>query len=167
LYDREISECYDLVSITSQADYEASVQGWHPTRKQREMKDKDMRYLLVRTVSSKEDVGIDLDTTVDGFLSFMLTHDSTPAVPVLYIYELHLAGQLRKLGLGSHLLSLAENIAERVGVKKVMLTCFLSNTKAHTFYLKHGYAKDVSSPDDRRTRNGISKPDYVIMSKTV
>jgi hypothetical protein len=64
-------------------------------------------------------------------------------------------------------MDVAEKIAENVAVEKVMLTCFLSNEHAHRFYKKRGYVADVCSPEDRRTRNKVVKPDYVIMSKDV
>ena len=64
-------------------------------------------------------------------------------------------------------MSLAEKIAESVGVEKVMLTCFIRNVKARQFYEHLGYAVDESSPADRKTRNKVVKADYVIMSKRV
>ena len=156
----ELDACLKLIESTSRPDYESSSWGWHPKRKKREMKEDDMRYLLVRSAGDDQD-------PVLGFLSFMLTHDSTPSVPVMYVYEIHLPPALRSCGLGAHLMDLAESIAENVGVEKVMLTCFLSNKKAHSFYAKRGYVADVCSPEDRRTRTKVIKPDYVIMSKVL
>ncbi|KAK0271150.1 hypothetical protein LTR35_013711 [Friedmanniomyces endolithicus] len=156
----ELSICFALVEQTSRPDYEASSWGWHPKRKLREMRDAEMWYLLVSRSSSTGD-------TVEGFLSFMITHDSRPPVPVLYIYEIHLVESLRKVGLGAHLMQLAEEIARRVGLCKVMLTCFLSNIKARCFYEKRGYTRDVCSPDDRQTRKRVVEVDYVIMSQAV
>lgn len=156
----ELDSCFQLIESTSRPDYESSSWGWHPKRKRREMKESEMRYLLVRSAGDK-------GNPVLGFLSFMLTHDSTPSVPVLYVYEIHLSRALQGLGLGAHLMDVAEKIAEKVAVEKVMLTCFLSNEKAHRFYRKRGYVADVCSPDARRTRNKVVKPDYVIMSKSV
>lgn len=158
LSPEELSSCYDLVEETSRPDYENSSFGWHPRRKRKEMKEPEMRFLLVQEPTARK---------VQGFLSFMLTHDSTPSVPVLYIYEIHLADRLRKVGLGARLMQGAEDIAHRVGVEKVMLTCFVSNGKARGFYEKHGYAMDECSPEDRRTRHKTVKADYVIMSKRV
>jgi len=97
----------------------------------------------------------------------MMTHDSSPSVPVLYIYEIHLDAKLRGKGYGVYLMELAESVAAKTGVEKVMLTCFLSNEKALAFYGKRGFGRDVSSPDDRRTRAKVVKVDYVIMSKSV
>ncbi len=52
-------------------------------------------------------------------------------------------------------------------ITKVMLTCFLSNTKALGFYHKRGFATDDISPTPRRLRGKVIRPDYVILSKTV
>lgn len=153
-------QCFNLIETTSRKDYEASNWGWHPKRKKREMKEEEMRYIVVRKPNTPPG-----EDDFEGFLSFMITHDSTPAVPVLYIYEIHLTEAVRGKGLGLHLMNLVESIARKVGVKKVMLTCFLSNTKALDFYKHCGFRKDVCSPGDRKTRNKIVKVDYVIMSK--
>lgn len=170
LSKEDLSSCFNLIEKTSRAAYEPSSFGWHPKRKRREMLEKEMKYLLVREpAASVDEKSADLREAgpVVGFLSFMMTHDSTPSVPVLYVYEVHLEEHLRRTGLGSHLMAVAESIAEKVGVEKVMLTCFLSNEKALNFYGRRGYEKDVCSPEDRQTRNKIVKVDYAIMSKGV
>lgn len=163
----ELLECYNLIKSTSRHDYEGSSFGWHPKRKKREMKEDEMRYLLVRSSTNSIKSEKDENEPIQAFLSFMLTHDSAPSMPVLYIYEIHLQKQLRQVGLGKHLMDIVEGTAEKVGVEKVMLTCFLSNTLAHSFYERRGYAADVSSPEDRSTRGKTVKADYVIMSKAV
>ena len=163
----ELNACFKLVESTSRPDYDSSSWGWHPKRKKREMKEDEMRYLLVRSARGEEHRDGGPIDRVEGFFSFMLTHDSTPSVPVLYIYEIHLEQSLRKVGLGTHLMDMAERTAERVGVAKVMLTCFLSNEKAHGYYKRRGYVTDVCSPEDRKTRNKVVKADYVIMSKDI
>lgn len=158
----DLAACFALVETTSRADYEPSSFGWHPKRKRREMLEDEMKYLLVRMPAGEQ-----AGEAVEGFLSYMVTHDSIPSVPVLYVYEIHLSEKLRKTGLGSHLMHLAERIATSIGLEKVMLTCFLSNEKALEFYRRHGYEKDICSPDDRRTRKKVVKVDYMIMSKRV
>lgn len=160
LTPEEYNSCFSLLEHTSRKDYEASPSfGWRPRSKKREMLEEDMRYLLVRRVYG--------DGEVQGYLSFMLTFDSSPSVPVLYIYEIHLTESLRSLGLGQHLMHTAEHIAGSVSVQMVVLTCFLNNVKAFEFYRRRRYRKDASSPEDRMTRRKIVKADYVIMSKRV
>lgn len=137
-----------------------------------------MRYLLLDDkiydgAARNADTDLDPDTAttprgaIMGFVSFMITHDSVPSVPVLYIYEIHLVETYRGKGLGKHFMTLAEDIAQRVGVEKVMLTYFLSNEKARGFYERLGYGVDECSPEDRTTRTKVVKVDYVIASKRI
>jgi len=166
----EYNAAYNLIEETSRSDYESSTFGWHPKRKRKEMLEPEMKYLLVRSRGAEPTVerttkSGDLDMSVLGFLSFMVDHDSSPSVPVLYIYEIHLAESLRGLGLGNHLIQVTERLASNIGLDKVMLTCFLCNKKAHQFYTDRGFGKDACSPADRKTRNKVVAVDYVIMSK--
>ena len=167
LTNNEFESCFNLIKSTSRHDYESSSWGWHPSRKKREMKEDVMRYLLVNPAVTDTSPGTPGACEVEGFLSFMLTHDSTPSVPVLYVYEIHLSEKLQGMGLGRYLMSIAEGIAESVGVQKVMLTCFLNNNTARNFYKRRGYTTDVCSPEDRTTRGKVIKVDYVIMSRPV
>ncbi|KAK5109096.1 hypothetical protein LTR62_007553 [Meristemomyces frigidus] len=170
LSDSELSTCFNLIDSTSRPDYASSTFGWHPKRKCKEMLDKDMRYLLIRRQPPPLNSTTEPEPEpepVQAFLSFMFTYDSDPPVPVLYIYEIHLAAPLRRIGLGAHLMQIVEVLAAQVGVRKVMLTCFLSNAKALRFYRQRGYEADVCSPPDRLTRRKVVKADYVIMSRDV
>lgn len=167
LTEAELNSCFQLIETTSRPDYEPSSFGWHPNRKKREMKGKDMRYILIESRISASALPDEVHAGFAGFLSFMLTYDSTPSVPVLYVYEIHLAPQLRGCGFGTRLMQTVEDIAAKVGVEKVMLTCFLSNSKAQGFYRSLGYDVDACSPEDRETRQKSVKVDYVIMSKAV
>ena len=106
----DFDACFNHVETTSRSDYEASNQGWRPRNKRREMKDHDMHYLLVRQLHPRQ-TPIESVSDVCGFLSFMVTHDSTPAVPALYVYEIHLSNRLQGIGLGAHLLGVAENLS--------------------------------------------------------
>ncbi|WPG97245.1 putative N-acetyltransferase [Acrodontium crateriforme] len=187
LTKNQMYQCFNLIESTSRSDYESCATfGWHPRRKRREMSEDEMRYLLVYSNSSSpnppkgcdnadnqtaHDEDNDQAKIQDGnlvaFLSFMLTHDSTPCVPVLYIYEIHTWPLTRGIGLGQHLMHLAETIARNVGVQKVMLTCFMRNTKAMGFYESMGFSKDVCSPEERVTRGRTVEVEYVIMSKEI
>jgi GNAT superfamily N-acetyltransferase len=168
----EYNATFNLIEETSRPDYESSTFGWHPKRKRKEMLEPEMKYLLVRSRGAEPTIertakSGDVDTSVLGFLSFMVDHDSSPSVPVLYIYEIHLAASLRGLGLGNHLMEVTERLASNIGLDKVMLTCFLCNKKAHRFYTDRGFVADACSPADRKTRNKVVAVDYVIMSKPV
>ena len=50
-------------------------------------------------------------------------------------------------------------------VQKLMLTCFVCNEHARSFYKKLGFELDESSPQDRKLRGGrVLKSDYVLLS---
>ncbi|TFB07294.1 hypothetical protein CCMA1212_000797 [Trichoderma ghanense] len=151
----DFKACFDIIELTSGADYKSSSVGWHPAMKKKEMKSPDLRYILV-----KDDTG-----TVKGFTSLMPTFENHE--PVLYCYEVHLTPDLQGSGLGKHLMAQLIAIAENIpSTKKVMLTCFTSNANGLKFYEKLGFTKDEFSPRDRTLRGGkVVKPDYVILSR--
>lgn len=63
------------------------------------------------------------------------------------------------------ILSVGENIS---CVEKVMLTCFVANKEARTFYEKQHFTVDEFSPGERKLRGGKTfTPDYVILSRAV
>ncbi|OJD33751.1 fad binding domain-containing protein [Diplodia corticola] len=153
----ELMACFSLIETTSAADYKKSPRGWHPNAKQREMREDNMHYLLVRKAALGEIV---------AFLSFMFTIEDD--YPVVYIYEIHLAEEHRGAGLGKHLMRIVDLCAAEGAVDKVMLTCFRSNAVALAFYERLGFGEDEFSPPAKRLRGGkIKVPPYLIMSKSV
>lgn len=150
--------CFSLVEETSRKDYETSSRGWSPKAKKKEMREPDLRYILVKDPD---------DGTVCGFVSLMPTVED--GEPVLYCYEIHLKPVLRSTGLASFLMSLLETAATKIeGIDKVMLTVFTCNQQALSFYRRCGFEADETSPQPRKLRNGLVKhPDYAIMSKII
>jgi N-alpha-acetyltransferase 40 len=67
------------------------------------------------------------------------------------------------------LMGFLEIVSRKIpNIEKVMVTCFLSNTKALQFYQKLGYKTDEYSPPPKILRNGTKiEADYVILSKEV
>ncbi|PWY86080.1 acyl-CoA N-acyltransferase [Aspergillus heteromorphus CBS 117.55] len=63
----DLTQCFDLISLTSADAYRDSSVGWSPTKKRREMKLPDMKYLVVRRVQTQDradgDAGSDRATT--------------------------------------------------------------------------------------------------------
>lgn len=181
--------CFNLIEQSSKADYEGSILGWHPHKKRREMRLLDLKYLLVRRPpfmrpplyrnpsSSENDLTAALHATekidvgpekeVEGFVSFMPTHED--GISCLYIYEIHLSPELRGCGLGRHAIEMVEGIAENIGVEKVMLTCFVRNKKAKSFYEKLGYhvQEQVEGRKTRGKEVGDDESGYLIMAKDV
>ncbi|KAI4788495.1 hypothetical protein E4T44_13460, partial [Aureobasidium sp. EXF-8845] len=130
---------FELIKHTSYMDYNASSQGWDDENKLEEMEDEDMRYLIVRLNDghppppdqqwSKDP---ELDPSIIGFLSFMITQEEDQNV--VYIYEIHISDHFRDCGLGRHLFSMVEHIGDATGMEKAMLTVFKRNTHARRWY---------------------------------
>ena len=155
----EFTACFNLVADTSSEAYSNSTKGWSPSRKRKEMRLPDLRYLLVKPTSSP-------DSPVEGFMSFMFTYED--GHEVVYCYEIHIAPRLQGYGVGKYLMGLMHDIGRRSGVEKAMLTVFLENKGALAFYEKLGYREDEYSPGPRKLRNGVvKKPGYIILSKSL
>ncbi|KAF2427545.1 hypothetical protein EJ08DRAFT_615848 [Tothia fuscella] len=156
----DLEACFNLIEQTSEADYRASSKGWNPTHKREEMREEDLRYIIVRPSGSSNTTA----TPISAFLSFMLTFEVEQ--PVIYIYEIHTTPQGRGIGLGKHLMQLVEGVGTKVGVDKSMLTVFTRNNFAEELYKRLGYAIDEKSPQVRKLRGGmVKKPEYFVMSK--
>lgn len=157
LTDGDLQACFELIAETSQHDYEESTLGWHPSKKLKEMKSPDLRYILVK----------DESRSLFGFTSLMPTFED--GEPVVYCYEIHLKPDLQGTGLGKLLMSLLATVAENVPpIKKVMLTCFLSNQRGLDFYKRLGFEEDEISPRPRKLRFGKTlTPDHIILSKAI
>ncbi|KAI4168855.1 MAG: hypothetical protein LQ343_006068 [Gyalolechia ehrenbergii] len=157
----DFNSCFNIIANSSANAYAASSVGWSPSKKRKEMKLPDLRYLLFVNPSAQEK-----RTRVEGFLSFMLTYED--GHEVVYCYELHLAPSLQGQGLGKHLMNLMEQAGSNVGVEKSMLTVFVENEAAVQFYNRLGYTEDEYSPEPRKMRNGrVKMPTYVILSKSL
>lgn len=83
LSDDELEACFRLVEQTSGDDYRKSSVGWHPAAKRKEMRSRDLRYILVQRAGG----------AVEGFTSLMPTHENYEAV--VYCYEIHLVPELQ------------------------------------------------------------------------
>jgi N-alpha-acetyltransferase 40 len=191
----DFESCFSLIETTSSADYESSSMGWSPSKKRKEMRLPDMRYVVLRgrlplKKSDDSNNNVDGETSprsannttsknndnntpitaphseVLGFLSFMTTYED--GKEVLYCYEIHIHPELQGHGVGRQLMSLFEETARRIGLEKAMLTVFKANTAALAFYERLGYGVDEFSPEPRRFRNGtVKEPDYLILSKAM
>ncbi|KAL1858781.1 N alpha-acetyl-transferase [Diaporthe australafricana] len=153
----ELDACFSLVRATSQKDYEGSSRGWNPSAKREEMRDPDLRYVLIK----------DSHHVVKAFTSLMPTIEE--GQPVVYCYEIHLEPELRGTGLAKLLMDMLETVAYNIDVvDKVMLTVFTCNKRALDFYHKCGFARDEISPQPRALRGGkVKLPEYEILSKRV
>ncbi|OJK03872.1 hypothetical protein ASPACDRAFT_57238 [Aspergillus aculeatus ATCC 16872] len=170
------TQCFQLIETTSADAYRASSIGWSPTKKRKEMRLPDIKYLILRRATPKSreaDAGSPDATSPEneqedeellGFLSFMVTYED--GFEVVYCYEVHLAASVQRQGLGAQLMRVFLRIGERLGIAKAMLTVFRANGAAIRFYERLGFGIDESSPRPRRLRNGTVKdPDYRILSR--
>lgn len=149
-----IEPCFDLVELTSKDDYANSEVRWSPAKKKKEMHLPDMKYFILKH-----------GPLIAGFISMMVTYED--GHEVLYIYEIHLKSEYQGKGLGRKLIEGAEQIGRNVGLEKVMLTVFRSNTRAIGMYKRLGYGVDKYSPQPKVLRNGTPKESgYVILSKS-
>lgn len=168
LTDSEFTQCFDIIEQTSSEDYKASDTGWDVQAKKIEMKEADMRYLLVRSRIPQSAPTTDSlqapSQDIAAFASFMLTTEDHQAV--IYLYEIHLRAAARNTGLGTHLMALVEHIGTSTGMSKAMLTVFTRNANAERFYRRLGYVEDAFSPRVRKLRGGkVLRPQYFILSK--
>lgn len=171
----DLEACFRLIERTSAQDYANSSWGWSPSKKRREMKASDMKYLILRrgaVVSANPDRGAadGLRTAnaeqVVGFLSFMVTYEA--GHEAIYCYEIHLSPALQGRGVGKSFMDRLEEIGSRIGVEKAMLGVFRSNERGRRFYERLGYAVDASSDQPRVLRNGtVKEPEYYTLSKTL
>ncbi|PYI04116.1 GNAT family acetyltransferase Nat4 [Aspergillus sclerotiicarbonarius CBS 121057] len=161
--DTDLNQCFKLIEETSSDAYRDSSTGWSPTKKRKEMKLPDMKYLVVRREGGSEDDEEEGGDDVVGFMSFMITYED--GKEVVYCYEVHLSPSVQGQGLGKRLMLMLLEIGRRVGMEKAMLTVFRSNAVAQRLYAALGFETDEYSPRPRRLRNGtVKEPDYRIMS---
>jgi ribosomal protein S18 acetylase RimI-like enzyme len=59
----DMEKCFALLIQTSKEDYAPSTRGWHPKKKRKEMKEDNMRYLIVRKQASDIKVQEQADTS--------------------------------------------------------------------------------------------------------
>ncbi|KAK9465041.1 acyl-CoA N-acyltransferase [Lipomyces arxii] len=151
----DLTACFDLVKTNLIDMYKNSKLGWHPKSKLKEMREKGLIYIIIKTKNTQ--------TTLTGFISFMVTIETDECV--IYCYELQLSQDLRGRGLGKLLLNKMEQFSSVARVSKSMLTVFSANP-AVKFYSKFGYKLSPTSPEAKVLRNGVVKtPSYFIMEK--
>ena len=157
--------CLTLIESTSATDYANSEIRWSVSKKRREMRLPDIRYVILVDKHGNANANLK-ECDISAFLSFMITYED--GQEVAYCYEVHVAECWRGRGLGRNLMRVFEGVGRGVGVRKCMLTAFRSNDQALRFYEKLGYVEDDFSPGTRVLRNGtVKQPSYVIMSKRI
>lgn len=158
--EKTLKECFRLIEATSAEDYRNSEMRWSASRKKKEMVLLDLKYFIIAVLKGNDDI------EVGGFISYMITYED--GHEVVYVYEIHLAPEYQRKGIGRKLMGYVEQIGINVGVKKMMLTVFRSNQGAISMYEALGYGVDKYSPQPKILRNGTLKENsYVILSKSL
>ncbi|XHG00786.1 hypothetical protein AWENTII_004206 [Aspergillus wentii] len=169
--DADFEACFKLVEGVSD-DYEKLSTGWSPSKKRKEMRLPDMKYIILRRCSRHDVTGNDdVESPQEegealGFTSFMVTYED--GYEVVYLYEIHLSSAVQGQGLGKQLMLKLEDIGRHIGLEKIMLTVFKSNTVAMGLYNRVGYTVDEFSPPPKILRNGtVKESSYLILSKSL
>eukprot|EP00996_Jenningsia_fusiforme_P003432 NODE_4229_length_842_cov_5.274905_g3903_i0.p1 GENE.NODE_4229_length_842_cov_5.274905_g3903_i0~~NODE_4229_length_842_cov_5.274905_g3903_i0.p1 ORF type:complete len:223 (+),score=50.79 NODE_4229_length_842_cov_5.274905_g3903_i0:106-774(+) len=144
--------CFGLLKTFMQPFYEKceAMGGWNERFKREELLDPSARFLLALEGEKPF-----------GYLCFRFDMDCGRRV--LYCYELHVAVEMQRKGLGKHLMVLLELIGRKLEFEYVVLTLFVDNAGAQNFYRKTlKYTTDSSSPpntlDDVAGYEILSKP---------
>jgi ribosomal protein S18 acetylase RimI-like enzyme len=111
---------------------------------------------------------------MDAFAMFRFEVDEDTHEKILYVYELQVKSESRRLGLWKRLMILLEMIAMQTRMNKVMLTVFTFNQSALSFYRnKMKYRIDPSSPSnfdknvEGQEEEEQESADYEILSKVI
>jgi ribosomal protein S18 acetylase RimI-like enzyme len=128
---------FDLTKANMQALYDAAPDwGWKEGKKRSELLASETRYVIARNRA---------DSTPLAFVSFQFMMEG--AFDVLYVWELQLAPELQRKGVGKHLMQTCELVARKAGMQLCMLTVLKNNDAALSFYsTKLKYEVDMTSP---------------------
>jgi ribosomal protein S18 acetylase RimI-like enzyme len=88
------------------------------------------------------------DRTLLAFVAFK-TGVKEPTGVFGYIYELHVAHNVRRKTLAFHLMQTAEKIIQESGQSKVALTVLKNNDPAKALYAKSGYSFAYTDKHDK------------------
>ncbi|CCG81497.1 putative GNAT family acetyltransferase Nat4 [Taphrina deformans PYCC 5710] len=150
--------CCSLVRTNLKDLYEKSSWGWSEDRKYEEMNDEAARFILIRSKQAQEGPLL-------AFVSYQVVDEENEAV--MYCYEVQLDVGLRGQGIGTRLMGLVEALAVDHRLHRSMLTAFVANNAAMSFYKRLGYVTDSTSPKPRLLRGRKVFADYVILSKAL
>ena len=152
LSSEELQSVFHIFRQNMQRFYSASSLKWaSDEEKKTYLSSSDGFYILL----FKENVLI-------GFTMWKIEFDDMdyPSFPVVYLYELQIDEAGQGKGYGKALFKHLMTITKGLSLKKLMLTCFKSNTCAMAFYKRCGLCVDETSP----CLCGYPNEDYEILS---
>ncbi|KAJ1914062.1 hypothetical protein H4219_004951 [Mycoemilia scoparia] len=170
--------------------YIASKITWSKSNKLKELKNPDMRYLLIYTnptgsandtdeISSSPPThtvaSIFTPDNLVGFAAFDFSFEETmepnssddKEVPIIFCYEIQLEPSLRGKGLGKLLMNTMFQIGAEWDMQSVFLNTFNDNNLANNFYHKLGFRPDPISPCQYLGGAYKHKYKYKILSKRI
>ncbi len=129
----DLEWAFDLTATSMRDLYRGSSWGWNPAEKRAEMADPRMHYVIARDGSGRR----------VGFVSGLFDVEegafgATSPPPVFYLFELMVAPDYHRKGLGATLLATFEAIAREVGVVGSVLTCFVCKFDTREKYVCTG-----------------------------
>jgi len=144
----DMNQIFSLLKTNMEDLYEKSAWGWDETKKLNELTDEAARFLIAKNSDGK----------ILGFTHFRF--DVEVNQPILYCYELQVAEEIQRKGLGKYLMNILLLIAFKFRLVKIMLTVFTHNTQALDFYIKSlEFRRDETCPYEEEDKC------YVILSK--
>lgn len=136
LTQKQLDEILQLTKDNMELLYETSSWGWNITAKLKEFRHENARFLILK-----------IDGKLIGFCHFRFDYGSDESESCVYCYELQVADDYQRLGIGTYLMDILKLLAIRFRMYKVMLTVFRHNRNAIDFYVnKFGFRVDKSSP---------------------
>ncbi|CAH1793077.1 unnamed protein product [Owenia fusiformis] len=152
--DEDVEWAFQLTKQNMKTLYEKSEWGWKDTEKREEMFEDAAWYLFARAQ----------DGHLVGFVHFRFDMDFDDKV--VYCYEIQLAKEVRRKGLGKFMMQILELLAHKTGMGKVMSTVFTHNDDAQGFFIKTlRYGIDETSPEDNIYED--QEHTYQILSKII
>lgn len=146
----DMDQMFNLLKTNMEDYYDKSSWGWDDNKKKEELTDENAKFLIARNSEGK----------ILGFSHFRFEVEINH--PVLYCYELQVAEEIHKKGVGKYLMSILFLIAFKFKLIKVMVTVFTHNKPAVDFYMKSlGFRRDETCPYEEEDKC------YMILSQCI
>ncbi|ETW54637.1 hypothetical protein PFUGPA_03244 [Plasmodium falciparum Palo Alto/Uganda] len=147
--------------------------GWSDQEKLKELKsDRSKLILDIIKTNDKNQIDDFLKTNpIVCFVHFRFTPDYYPYQKniICYLYEIQIIKEYIKIGIGTHLINILEQLCKNIHIHKILCTVLKSNYKAVMFYKnKCSFQMDESSPDNFYSDSHLSKEcEYEILKKDI
>eukprot|EP01080_Neovahlkampfia_damariscottae_P009961 gene9961-2280_t len=160
LNKEKFEKIFQILKKNIKTFYENSEWGWNENEKKKEMKQKNMKYIIIYDSKNEENIL--------GFSCFQFDLEENPHQDekdkrkIVYLYELHISSNFQGKGLGTIFISLLEEISKKTKLEYIMLTNLKKNENSLKFYLKNNFEIDETSPSKYDIET-----DYEILSKRI